>query len=90
MKKRKLTLSSSVKAKLILAIVAIAAIPLIVATTVSYVTSTNKDKVEAKETLEWSTWYLEAEVNNMFARQSQHLKHLQPRVRWNFFAQRFI
>ncbi|MBQ1901211.1 MAG: methyl-accepting chemotaxis protein [Lachnospiraceae bacterium] len=76
MKKRKLTLSSSVKAKLILAIVAIAAIPLIVATTVSYVTSTNKDKVEAKETLEWSTWYLEAEVNNMFAKTESALETL--------------
>ena len=59
---------SSVKTKLILAMVAIAAIPLIVATSISYYTSTTNAKDLAKEQNEWSAWYLQSSLNTIFAK----------------------
>ncbi len=62
------SLFSSVKTKLIIAMVAIAALPLIVATSISYYTSTKDAKEQAKEQNEWSAWYLQSSLNTIFAK----------------------
>ncbi|WP_036948583.1 methyl-accepting chemotaxis protein [Pseudobutyrivibrio ruminis] len=60
-------ISSSVKAKLIITMVVLAALPLIAATTINYVRTTSSAKAEAKNTLAWSAWFLEGEINKIFA-----------------------
>ncbi|SEA63780.1 methyl-accepting chemotaxis protein [Pseudobutyrivibrio sp. ACV-2] len=58
---------SSVKAKLILTMVVLAALPLIAATAINYYRTTTTSKAEAKITLAWSAWFLESEINKIFA-----------------------
>ena len=77
MKKReKTSRKSSIKAKLITSMIAIAAIPLIVATSISYISSTEKSKIEAQENLQWSVKYLESEINAKFGRTESSLTAL--------------
>ncbi|WP_243143515.1 methyl-accepting chemotaxis protein [Pseudobutyrivibrio xylanivorans] len=66
--KFKMSVFQSVKTKLILAMVAIAALPLLVATSISYYTSTNEAKELAKEQNEWAAWYLQSSLNTIFAK----------------------
>ena len=65
---KKSSILSSVKTKLIITMVAIAAIPLILATTNSYIRTTKAAKEDSEITLSWSAWYLECEINDLFAR----------------------
>ena len=60
-------IKSSVKAKLIITMVVLAALPLIAATTINYFRTTASAKKEAKESLAWSAWFLEGEINKLFA-----------------------
>ncbi len=60
-------ISSSVKAKLIITMVVLAALPLIAATSINYYRTTKNAKSVAKETLEWSAWFLEGEINKIFS-----------------------
>ncbi|SEA59844.1 methyl-accepting chemotaxis protein [Pseudobutyrivibrio sp. ACV-2] len=66
--KFKASLFSSVKTKLIIAMVAIAAIPLLVATSISYYSSTKEAKQLAKDDNEWAAWYLQASLNTIFSK----------------------
>lgn len=68
MKKTYKSIFSSIKTKLILAMVATAAIPLLVSTAISYNTSTSNAKYTAKEQNEWSAWYLQSELNTIFSK----------------------
>ncbi len=56
----KVSFTNSIKNKLIALMLAVAIIPLIVAISVSYFSSTNKAMQDAQESLEWQTWYIEA------------------------------
>ncbi|CBK74367.1 Methyl-accepting chemotaxis protein [Butyrivibrio fibrisolvens 16/4] len=67
MKKTKKALFSSVKTKLIIAMVALAAMPLLVSTAINYNSSTKSATYTAKEQNEWSAWYLQSELNTIFA-----------------------
>ncbi len=67
MKKTKKALFSSVKTKLIIAMVALAAMPLLVSTAINYNSSTKSATHTAKEQNEWSAWYLQSELNTIFA-----------------------
>ncbi|WP_408071881.1 methyl-accepting chemotaxis protein [Butyrivibrio sp. JL13D10] len=58
MEKNKMSVIDSVKTKLIAVMMAVTAIPLVVAIIVSYVTSTNKALADAQESLEWQAWYV--------------------------------
>ena len=64
----KASIMSSVKTKLMIAMVIIAAIPLFTATTISYVSGTNSSKYSAKEQNEWSAWYLQSSLNTIFSK----------------------
>ena len=50
---------NSIKSKLIAIMVAVTAVPLIVAVLVSYYTSTNKALADAQDSMEWQAWYIE-------------------------------
>jgi len=52
----------SFKTKLILSMLVVAAVPLIIAVIVSYITSTNKAKLDAIDSLEWQVWYVQAAI----------------------------
>lgn len=67
---------SSVKAKLIMTMVVLAAMPLLAATAINYVRTTYSSKVEAKESLAWSAWFLESEINKVFAQTELSLQTL--------------
>lgn len=67
---------SSVKTRLIISMVAIAAIPLMIATINTYLSFSESAKKEAKETLSWSAWYIECEINDLFARTEYSLNTL--------------
>ncbi|MDC7280068.1 methyl-accepting chemotaxis protein [Butyrivibrio fibrisolvens] len=67
---------SSVKTKLIITMVVLAAVPLLTATTINYVRTTTKAKAEAKITLAWSAWFLESEINKIFAETELSMKSL--------------
>ncbi len=54
-----ISFKDSIKTKLIAVMVAVTAIPLLVAIIVSYVTSTNKALKDAQATLEWQAMYVE-------------------------------
>ncbi len=69
-------ISSSVKAKLIITMVVLAALPLIAATTINYYRTTASAKAEAKVTLAWSAWFLEGEINKIFAQTELSLETL--------------
>ena len=49
----------SIKTKLIGIMVAVTAIPLLVAVIVSYYTSTSKALKDAQDSMEWEAWYVE-------------------------------
>ena len=51
----------SIKTKLIAVMIIAAAVPLLVALIVSYVSSTNKAIADAQDSLEWQAWYIESE-----------------------------
>ncbi|MCR4727931.1 MAG: HAMP domain-containing protein [Lachnospiraceae bacterium] len=55
----KISLKDSIKTKLIAIMVAVTAVPLIIAVIVSYITSTNKALKDAQDSMEWEAWYLE-------------------------------
>lgn len=67
---------SSVKAKLILTMVVLAAIPLIAATAINYVRTTTTAKSEAEITLNWSAWYLGGAINKIFSETELSLQTL--------------
>lgn len=59
-KKEKLvSTKNSIKAKLIVIILLIVIIPMTIATTASYITSVNKAKEDAQDSIEWQAWYIE-------------------------------
>ncbi|SDB05119.1 methyl-accepting chemotaxis protein [Pseudobutyrivibrio sp. YE44] len=60
------SVSNSVKAKLIVSMLSVAAIPLLIAIIVSYITSTTKAKADAIDSLEWQTWYVESQIQVVF------------------------
>ena len=57
--------SNSVKRKLITIMLLIAIIPLVVAVMISYKSSTDKAKQDAKETIEWQAKFIESEIDKM-------------------------
>ncbi|SFB26335.1 methyl-accepting chemotaxis protein [Acetitomaculum ruminis DSM 5522] len=68
MKKRNSKMKSSVKTRLIVSIILIAAIPLIVATGVCFYSSALQSSKAAKSNLEWATHYLQATFNNLYTK----------------------
>ena len=64
----KMTLFDSVKTKLIIIMMLIAAVPLMVAVIISYITSTNKAKADAMDNLASQASFLQAEVSNTFTK----------------------
>jgi len=67
MKKRKFS-TNSVKTKLIAIMLLIAIIPLTIAVIISYVSSTNNAKEDAKRNLDWQAKYIESEIDKMFTK----------------------
>ena len=49
----------SIRTKLISVMVLVAAVPLLIAIIVSYITSTNKALADAQDSLEWQAWYIQ-------------------------------
>ena len=74
--KKNLSVFASVKTRLIISMIAIAAIPLIVATCINYYSATAKAKEAAKDTLSWSAQCLEAEINDLFSKTEASLNTL--------------
>jgi methyl-accepting chemotaxis protein len=74
--KKKTFLLSSIKTKLTLAMFAVAAIPLIVAISLTYYTTTKNTEATTKDTLDWSAWYLQANINNLFEKTKTSLSTL--------------
>ncbi|SFO23353.1 methyl-accepting chemotaxis protein [Pseudobutyrivibrio sp. UC1225] len=66
--KKTRNLKGSVKAKLISIMLLIAIIPLMVAVSISYVSSTNNAKEVAKQNLDWQAKYIESEVDKIFTK----------------------
>ena len=54
-----ISFKDSIKTKLIAIMIAVTAIPLLIAIIVSYVTSTNKALKDAQDSMEWEAWYIE-------------------------------
>ena len=67
MKNRKFS-TNSVKTKLIAIMLLIAIIPLTIAVVISYVSSTNNAKEDAKRNLDWQAKYIESEIDKMFTK----------------------
>ncbi len=65
--KTKKSFFSSVKTKLIVSMICLAGIPLILATTISYFSSTAKIKSLTTDNLGWDVWYLQANIHSLFA-----------------------
>ena len=65
--KNKSTVSwqNSVKTRLIAVMLLVTAIPLLVCLLVSYISSTNKAKADAQDSLEWQAWYLEDVISKI-------------------------
>ncbi len=63
--KRAVTKKDSFKTKLIISMLVVAAIPLIIAVVVSYITSTNKARLDAIDSLEWQAWYVQAAISTV-------------------------
>ena len=67
-KKQRITNSSniswknSIKTKLIISMLLVAAVPLIVAVSISYYASTNKAIEDALDSLEWQAWYVQGQI----------------------------
>ncbi|SER89824.1 methyl-accepting chemotaxis protein [Lachnobacterium bovis] len=73
---KKSSFFSSIKTKLICSVFAVSAIPLIVAITVTYISSTRKAEATTKDTLEWSVWYVQSTINTLFTRTQASLEAL--------------
>ena len=56
----------SIKTKLISIMTLVAAVPLIVAIIVSYITSTNKALADAQDASEWEVWYIESSFESVY------------------------
>ncbi|MCR5468088.1 MAG: methyl-accepting chemotaxis protein [Lachnospiraceae bacterium] len=65
-KKSVLSFMDSVKTKLILIMLIVTIVPLTVAISVSYYTSTSKAKTDAMSNLEWQTKFLQSDIGNVF------------------------
>lgn len=65
-KKSTISLKDSIKTKLIVAMLLVAAIPLVIAVSISYYTSTTKAVADAVDSLEWQAWYVEAAIGAVF------------------------
>ncbi len=74
--KSKKSILSTIKVKLLLAMLAVAAIPLTVAIIITYNVSTSKAVYNSKEMLDWQAWYLEAAINELFSRTETSLSTL--------------
>lgn len=72
-KNKKSFVKGSVKAKLIILMIAIALIPLNLAIGISYLSSTNKAKEDAQNNMRWEAKYLESEVNKMLLKSQSSL-----------------
>ena len=64
-KKSAVTKKDSFKTKLIISMLVVAAIPLIIAVVVSYITSTNKARLDAIDSLEWQAWYVQSAIGTV-------------------------
>lgn len=73
MKKKTNNKSHSVRTKLISIMLMIAIIPLTVAVTISYVSSTDAAKETAKQNLDWQAKYIESEIDKMLIRSETSL-----------------
>ncbi len=73
---RKISFSNSVKSKLIAIMLLVATIPLVVAVTISYVSSTAKAKTDAQESLLTETNFLESEFHTIIINTETALKSL--------------
>ena len=71
-----ISFKDSIKTKLITIMVAVAAIPLIVAVIVSYVTSTNKAIKDAQDYMEWEAWYIECRMASIIDTNMSVIKSL--------------
>ncbi len=74
--KIKASFLSSIKVKLIIAMVAVAAVPLLIAITINYNFSTKKARESAKESLQWQAWYLQATIHNLYSKTESALATL--------------
>lgn len=72
----KISFLQSIKTKLVATMLAVAAIPLILVVTITYVNSTNKAKTDAKDNLEWQAWYLESSISTIIQNNKSSLKTL--------------
>ena len=64
-KKNGMAWNKSIKTKLIASMLLVAAVPLIIAVSISYYTSTQKAKEDAIDSLEWQAWYVEAAIGSV-------------------------
>ncbi|MBO6214511.1 MAG: methyl-accepting chemotaxis protein, partial [Lachnospiraceae bacterium] len=55
----------SIRTKLIAIMVALTAVPLLVAVIISYIMSTNKAIEDAQDSLEWQAWYIQSEFGRI-------------------------
>ena len=62
---RLVSVKDSIKTKLITIMLIVVIVPMALATTVSYVTSTSKAKKDAQDSLEWQAWYIEDVFSKM-------------------------
>ena len=74
--KIKASILSSIKVKLIIAMVAVAAVPLLIAITINYNSSTRKARESAKESLQWQAWYMQATIHNLYSKTESALATL--------------
>ncbi len=63
----------SVKTKLILSVLALAAIPLVVTNLISYISTSSATKNSMIDSLDWSAWYMQEEMNNLFSKTNYSL-----------------
>ncbi|MBE5905984.1 MAG: HAMP domain-containing protein [Lachnospiraceae bacterium] len=74
--KSSISMKNSVKTRLILCMMGVAAIPLLIAIVISYLSSTGKAKSDAEETLAWQAHYLEAEINGVIKQNQMAIEAL--------------
>ncbi len=73
-RKSDIAFKDSIMTKLIAVMLAVTIVPLVVAVSVSYYTSTKKARADAEVTLDWSCWYIQSEFNTIV---SNNLKTIQ-------------
>ena len=66
----------SIKTRLIAVMVLIAAVPLLIAVIVSYISSTNKAVADSQESQEWEAWYIQAEFSKILDSNMSAMKAL--------------